>query len=436
MIAKIINFIKYSYHRPTAKVEHFFTLFLKLFLNKKTFLFSEKMMLLKIPPVSTIYLNKIGRFFYALLNFTTILFFRKFFDKSLFIEDSENKKNLKKHVGDNSSPWPPQAIHLFENSKEEVDDEFFKKIEKSYIKSIESLKKTDFKDSAWWEERRKEFSSIFLKDSKINKNALINFRNDVDSKAAILSDQNYAVSKNNSNITHMINTTLFACLYHKYSEVMDINILRSISDSEAGNNNSIIYRGQRLNHRLLRYAYYVSQLKNNLNFIRKDKIKICDVGGGYGGLLRLLKHVYTDSCCILIELPETCFLASYFLKKNFPNKKILLYSEIENENINFNEYDFVILPQTAISIIKDDSIDLVLNTSSLSEMDNQTQNFYIKEIERITKTYFYSINRHGFKRQKYNAQGYYNLKFDKRWNTLIYKFTHTYQLEFLGEKLN
>ena len=69
-------------------------------------------------------------------------------------------------------------------------------------------------------------------------------------------------------------------------------------------------------------------------------------------------------------------------------------------------------------------------------MDNQTQNFYIKEIERITKTYFYSINRHGFKRQKYNAQGYYNLKFDKRWNTLIYKFTHTYQLEFLGEKLN
>ena len=42
MIAKIINFIKYSYHRPTAKVEHFFTLFLKLFLNKKTFFIFRK----------------------------------------------------------------------------------------------------------------------------------------------------------------------------------------------------------------------------------------------------------------------------------------------------------------------------------------------------------------------------------------------------------
>ena len=59
----------------------------------------------------------------------------------------------------------------------------------------------------------------------------------------------------------------------------------------------------------------------------------------------------------------------------------------------------------------------------------------LNEIERIVKSYFYSVNRHGFKMHKYNAQGFYNLKFNKRWNTLIYKFTHTYQLEFLGEKI-
>ena len=35
--------------------------------------------------------------------------------------------------------------------------------------------------------------------------------------------------------------------------------------------------------------------------------------------------------------------------------------------------------------------------------------------------------------RKYNAQGFYNLKFKKRWNTIIYDFTHTFQLEFLGE---
>jgi len=41
MIKKLKSYIKHSYHRPTAKIEHFFTLFFKLFLNKKTYLFSK-----------------------------------------------------------------------------------------------------------------------------------------------------------------------------------------------------------------------------------------------------------------------------------------------------------------------------------------------------------------------------------------------------------
>ena len=434
MIDKLKNYIKHSYHRPAAKIEHFFTLFFKLFLNKKTFLFSEKLMLLKFPPISMVYFNALGRFFYALINFLYIILFQKFFDKSLFIE-SQNNTLEKNKMGNNFSPWPPQAIHLFENKDQIVKNDFFSEIHKSYEKSIDDLNKTNFKDSGWWKELRKEFKEIFIKDNKINQEALINFRNDVDSKAAILKDQNYAISEKNSELTNKLNTTLLACLYHKYSEVMDLNVLRSISDSEAGNNRCIVYRGQRLNHRILRYAYYISQFKKNLNFKSKDKIKICDIGGGYGGLLRLLKHIYSGACCILIELPETCLLASYFLKKNFPDKKILLYSDIKSEKVNFSDYDFVILPQTAIKIIANESIDLVINTSSLSEMENETQSFYINEIERIAKSYFYSVNRHGFKMHKYNAQGFYNLKFDKRWNTLIYKFTHTYQLEFLGERI-
>ena len=55
------------------------------------------------------------------------------------------------------------------------------------------------------------------------------------------------------------------------------------------------------------------------------------------------------------------------------------------------------------------------------------------QIERVTKKYFYSVNRHKYKMHKYNAQGFYNLKFKKRWNTIIYDFTHTFQLEFLGK---
>jgi len=434
MINKILNYIKYSYHRPTAKIEHFFVLIFRFFLNKKTSLFSEKLMLLKFPPFSMVYFNYFGRILYATCNFFTILFFSKFADKSLKIEKEPGKTFSTKKIGDNFSPWPEQALHFNENT-EEIDQEFQKKIFNSYTKSVEDLKNKEFKDSPWWEELRKEFNKIFIEDnSKINMKNLINFRNDIESKAAILKDQNIAISKNNSNFKNMFNATLLACLYHKYSEQVDLSILRLVSDSLVGNNRCVSYRGQRLNHRILRYTYYLSQLKNNLDFKKSDKFIICDIGGGYGGLIRLLKHFYKNSCCVLVELPETCLLASYFIKKNFPDKKFLLYSDLDKKEINFEDYDFIIIPQHQIEKLPRESIDLMINTSSLSEMDNNTQNFYIEKIEYLTKRYFYSVNRHKYKMHKYNAQGFYNLNFKKQWYSLIYKFTHTYQLEFLGEK--
>ena len=263
----------------------------------------------------------LGRFFYAFINLTSVIFFSRFADKSLSIEENNDSENnsLRNKIGNNFSPWPEQALHIFENTKE-VDDEFLNRMFVAHNKSNEDLKKTNFKDSRW-KELRSEFNTIFIEDKKVNKKNIINFRNDIDSKAAILKDQNIAISNKNSKTKNMFNAIFLVCLYHKYSEVVDLSILRSVSDSFAGNNRCINYRGQRLNHRILRYTYYLSQLKNNLDFKRDQKFSICDIGGGYGGLLRLLKHYYKNSCCILVELPETCLLASYFIKKIFLIKK-------------------------------------------------------------------------------------------------------------------
>ena len=37
-------------------------------------------------------------------------------------------------------------------------------------------------------------------------------------------------------------------------------------------------------------------LRKTDNFNKDAKFIICDIGGGYGGLLRLLKHYYKNSC--------------------------------------------------------------------------------------------------------------------------------------------
>ena len=89
-----------------------------------------------------------------------------------------------------------------------------------------------------------------------------------------------------------------------------------------------------------------------------------------------------------------------------------------------------------IEKIENDCIDLSINTTSMGEMTNEMQNFYLSQIERITSSYFYSVNRAKQRLDKFNAQGFYNLQFKKRWQSLIYKYTHTYHIEFLGKKKN
>ena len=68
-------------------------------------------------------------------------------------------------------------------------------------------------------------------------------------------------------------------------------------------------------------------------------------------------------------------------------------------------------------------------------MSNEMQNFYIKNIERVTKNYFYSVNR--FRKDNIlfkHLNGYYEFPFTNDWNKIIYDFSPTLHLETLLEK--
>ena len=114
MINKFLNYLKYSYHRPSAKFEHFLVLIFKIFFLSKTKIFSEKIMLLKFPPLSMIYLNSLGRLLYISINILSVLFFRKFVDKSISIENfllKEKNEKSNRSIGNDLETWPPQATH-------------------------------------------------------------------------------------------------------------------------------------------------------------------------------------------------------------------------------------------------------------------------------------------------------------------------------------
>lgn len=429
---KIINFLFKSYHRPSAKIEHIITFFLSLILNSSSKTFSERMMLLKRPPMSQRYYNFLGRLLMLIFNFINIIIFRNFLSKEIKIESSNNKDKPSK--GSDFSFWPLQPYHYFEKDLE-LDSNFYEQIYNDYNLSNQEIKNNNVKDSPWWELCRKEFNEIFLMDKKVNINNLKNFRNNFKTRAALLSDQNF-INVNNSKTKNMILSLDLINLYHKLSEKIDLSILRSASESFIGNNLCTIYRGQRLTHRVLRHAYYSSQLSIHCKNFFENKV-ICDIGGGYGGLIRFLKHQSKNNTFVLVELPEVCLLANYFLKKCFPNSSIGTIKDFKDDQQidkdKIKEFDFLILPQTFMKKFDQSSIDLFINTTSIGEMDDISQQFYINNIERIKPKYFYSVNRAKERKDKYNAGGFYNLNFNKRWKSVLYGYTHTYHIEFLGE---
>ena len=127
MLKKIKEFLFYNYHRPSAKFVHIKVLIKKIFLNNKNNIFSERMLLLKSPPATMLYYNFIGRIFFYIFNLFSIIFLRKFADKSLKLEKENENFHLK--TGNDYSPWPQQAMHIFENEKQ-VDNNFLKNLEK------------------------------------------------------------------------------------------------------------------------------------------------------------------------------------------------------------------------------------------------------------------------------------------------------------------
>ena len=84
-------------------------LFVSLLLNKSAKTFSERMMLLKVPPQNLLYYNFFGRLLIIILNFLTIIFFKNFFSKDMSLEN-KNKEMPKE--GSDLFYWPIQPYHF------------------------------------------------------------------------------------------------------------------------------------------------------------------------------------------------------------------------------------------------------------------------------------------------------------------------------------
>ena len=169
------------------------------------------------------------------------------------------------------------------------------------------------------------------------------------------------------------------------------------------------------------FVKYLFDLEKNIDFKKIEYI--CDIGSGYCGLVSKILKLYNTKKIILIDLPESNFVSSFYLKKIFPQKKFFFSSKLNNgkfQKRDLKKYDiFIMNPWDSFPFKK---IDLFINTRSMMEMDYQVINKYFDLIQsKITeKGYFLNINRYYKDTTGYPVE-YHKYPYDKKWKIIFSK---------------
>lgn len=113
----------------------------------------------------------------------------------------------------------------------------------------------------------------------------------------------------------------------------------------------IIFNNKIINSNIIRFQAAISNLftMGILNILKKGNHPvICEVGSGYGGLAFHLSRIFEKSTYLLVDIPETLFIAGAYLIVNDPTANIYIYDENDFSKeffaANYRRYDYMLIP--------------------------------------------------------------------------------------------
>lgn len=204
--------------------------------------------------------------------------------------------------------------------------------------------------------------------------------------------RNISVGLDNSNNLRnkeIYNTNDLPILLNKIKKIINKNNFELLEDTKFGNPLCFTDKKDKVyTFSSIEFALYFNYLETKINF--KKLNSILEIGGGLGMLARNIKIKYPHIKYYNIDLPHSNFIFKRHLANYFKNFKF-------NEDFSKNDevLDFNLLQPWEISLIKKNSIDLIINMRSFMEMDIEICNFYLDTMRNIMKinTKFVSINR-------------------------------------------
>ena len=169
---------------------------------------------------------------------------------------------------------------------------------------------------------------------------------------------------------------------------------KNLPTKNIGNSNfSRNFLGFYFDHGIIHHLKWFEEISKII--FKKSKV-ICEIGGGFGNLARIIINNH-ETKYILIDLPETNLLSSFYLKEHFPKKKFYLYDNYLEDPLlkNLDNFDIYILPPWC-EFEKSLKIDCFINARSMQEMNMNIIKKYFDLIHAHISSggFFLNINRY------------------------------------------
>jgi len=161
-----------------------------------------------------------------------------------------------------------------------------------------------------------------------------------------------------------------------------------------GNPFAVEINGSLIHPGALYYLANVQLIIENGGLLKDDPQLIVEIGSGYGHMGYYMLRYYSDSKYLAFDLPEILLFSSYYLLREFPEKRFALYGEFDELKQVMESTDVVLLPSWCADELQDNEVDCFINTASLPEMPLTTSVAYLDLIKRATRPggIFYSFN--------------------------------------------
>ena len=118
----------------------------------------------------------------------------------------------------------------------------------------------------------------------------------------------------------------------------------------------------------------------------RERKLVWEVGAGWGGFPYQFKTLCPNTTYLISDFPELFLFSATYLMTLFPGARVRFWGEEPAERIfaNWQDYDFIFTPNTALADLTPDRLDLAVNMVSFQEMTTAQVTSYVARAHELS----------------------------------------------------